>query len=450
MKVLNAAETLAEVVREAAWPLEGAARDYDSLLGLVGNARFVLLGEASHGTHEFYRERAEITKRLVVEKGFDAVAVEADWPDAYRVNRYVRGEGDDRDAESALGGFKRFPTWMWRNTVVVEFVEWLRRHNDSLLEGRRKVGFYGLDLYSLYTSVEAVLGFLDKVDPEGAKRARRRYACFEHFGEDTQAYGYAATFGLAESCKQEVVEQLVEMRRRASELANRDGRVARDEFFYAEQNARLVKNAEEYYRSMFRGRVESWNLRDSHMAETLDALAAHLGAEEGGASKVVVWEHNSHLGDARATELGQGGEWNVGQLVRERHAGETVLVGFTTHSGFVTAATDWDGAAERKRVRPALEGSYERLFHEAGVPRFLLNLREDGRARELLRLPRLERAIGVIYRPETERLSHYFHAQLAEQFDALIHIDETRAVEPLERNAGWEAGEPPETYPSGF
>ena len=446
---VNQITDAADLVREAAHALEGSKADYDPLLELIGDSRFVLLGEASHGTHEFYRERAEITKRLIEEKGFNAVAVEADWPDAYRVNRYVRGEGADTNAEEALGGFKRFPTWMWRNRVVVEFAEWLRGYNESLASGRERVGFYGLDLYSLYTSVEAVLGFLDKVDPDAARRARYRYACFEHFAEDTQGYGYAATFGLTESCEQNVVEQLVEMRRRASELANRDGRVARDEFFFAEQNARLVKNAEEYYRSMFRGRVESWNLRDRHMAETLDALVAHLSAA-GGAAKVAVWEHNSHLGDARATELGHGGEWNVGQLVRERYGRESVLVGFTTHRGAVTAATDWDAPAERKRVRPALEGSYESLFHDAGTPRFLLNLRDRGAAREILRQPRLERAIGVIYRPETERLSHYFHAQLAEQFDACIHLDETSAVEPLERTPQWETGEPPETYPTGF
>ena len=440
---------LAEVVREAALPLEGAAGDSDPLLELVGGSRFALLGEASHGTHEFYAERAEVTKRLIAERGFTAVAVEADWPDAYRVNRYVRGESEDADAREALGGFRRFPTWMWRNTVVAEFVEWLRAYNDVLPGGAQKVGFYGLDLYSLYTSIEAVLSYLERVDPEAARRARHRYSCFEHFGEDTTAYAYAAAYGAAESCEPGVVEQLVELRRRASELANRDGRVARDEFFHAEQNARLVKNAEEYYRSMFRGRVESWNMRDRHMAETLDALVAHLVAE-GREAKVAVWEHNSHLGDARATEMGEAGEWNVGQLVRERYRRDAVLVGFTTHRGTVTASTDWDEPGRRKRVRPALEGSYEALFHEAGPARFMLNLREEGRARELLRRSRLERAIGVIYRPETERLSHYFHARLAEQFDAVLHFDETRAVEPLEIAPHWEQGEPPETYPSGL
>jgi erythromycin esterase-like protein len=294
--------------------------------------------------------------------------------------------------------------------------------------------------------MEAVLAYLRKVDPDAARRALYRYSCFDHFGEDTQAYGYAASFGLTESCEEEVLGQLIELRQRAAAYASTDGRVADDEFFFAEQNARLVKNAEEYYRSMFRGRVESWNRRDTHMAETLDALAAHLGSR-GPKAKIAVWEHNSHLGDARATEIGDAGEFNVGQLVRERYGGESVLVGFTTHHGTVTAASDWDAAAERKRVRPALPGSYEVLFHEVGIPRFLLDLR-GGAIRELFREPRLERAIGVIYRPETERASHYFHARLADQFDAVLHFDDTRAVEPLERTAAV-GGEVEETFPSG-
>jgi erythromycin esterase-like protein len=269
---------LTDVIREAAHPLTGSLQDYDPLMLLVGDARLVLLGEASHGTHEFYRERAQITKRLIAEKGFTAVAVEADWPDAYRVNRYVRGEGNDAEAVDALAGFKRFPAWMWRNADVLDFAGWLRAHNEGLPPAGRKVGFYGLDLYSLHASIEAVLGYLDKVDPEGASRARYRYGCFEHFGEDPQQYGYQTGFGLTPSCQREVVNQLVELQRRAAEYARRDGRVAEDDFFYAEQNARLVKNAEEYYRTMFRGRASSWNLRDRHMAETLHALLAHFEA----------------------------------------------------------------------------------------------------------------------------------------------------------------------------
>jgi erythromycin esterase-like protein len=383
---------------------------------------------------------------LIEEKGFTAVAVEADWPDAYRVNRYVRGASNDSDSEEALSGFRRFPTWMCRNADVLDFVGWLRERNDAFSPGATKAGFYGLDLYSLHASIEAVLNYLHKVDPDAARRARYRYSCFDHFGEDTQAYGYAASFGLAESCEDEALGQLIELQQRAAAYASRDGRVADDEFFFAEQNARLVKNAEEYYRSMFRGRVESWNRRDAHMAETLEALAAHLESR-GGVAKIVIWEHNSHLGDARATEIGEAGEFNVGQLVRERYADESVLVGFTTHHGTVTAASNWDAPAERKRVRPALPGSYEALFHEVAIPRFMLDLR-NGDPAESLREPRLERAIGVIYRPETERQSHYFHARLADQFDAVLHFDETRAVEPLERVAA-PSGEVAETFPTG-
>ena len=431
-------------IRENAHAVTDSRRDYEPLMELVGNSRFTLLGEASHGTHDFYHTRAQITQWLIKEKGYSAVAVEADWPDAHRVNRYVQGRSDDADAVEALGSFKRFPTWMWRNTDVVEFIAWLREYNDDLPEGSRKVGFYGLDLYSLHASARAVLDFLDKVDPEAAQRARYRYACFEHFGEDTQAYGYAARFGLSKSCEDEVVNQLVEMQKRAADLANRDGHLDPDAFFIAEQNARLVANAERYYRSMFESQIGSWNLRDQHMVETLDALVNHLGARS---AKVALWAHNSHLGDARATQMGASGELNVGQLVRQRHGEDTVLVGFTTHTGTVTAASNWDGPAERKRVRAALSGSYESLFHAAGVSNFLLILRGATWLSGVLNQEMLERAIGVIYLPESERVSHYFQARLANQFDAVIHLDETRAVEPLERTSQWEAGEFPETYP---
>src|SRR5437773_1101879 len=269
-----------ENIRKDAHLLSGAPRDYDPLLDRVGNARFVLIGEASHGTHEFYQQRAEITKRLIEEKQFTAVAAEADWPDAYRVNGFVRGYPGDADASEALGDFKRFPTWMSRNADVLDFVGWLRQHNDELRPGKYNTGFYGLDLYSLYASIEAVLRYLSNVDPEAARRARNRYACFEHFAEDAQRYGYAAGLGVTQSCEDAVVEQLLELQRRAVEYARRDGRVASDEFFFAEQNARLVRNAEEYYRSIFRGRVSSWNLRDQHMSDTLDVLFDHLSHHE--------------------------------------------------------------------------------------------------------------------------------------------------------------------------
>jgi erythromycin esterase-like protein len=337
---------------------------------------------------------------------------------------------------------------MWRNQDVLEFIDWLRQHNESRRPHQR-VGFYGLDLYSLFRSMEAVIGFLEQVDPEAARRARYRYSCFEHFGEDPQAYGYAAEFGLNQSCEDQAVQQLLELQRQTAELSQRDGGIPEDELFYAEQNARLVKNAEEYYRTMFRGRISSWNLRDRHMADTLEALIGHL-ERKGTLGKVVVWEHNSHIGDARATAMGHAGEWNVGQLSRERFGDDAVLVGFSTYTGTVTAASDWDGPAERKIVRPGLPGSWESLFHGLGVPNFLLPMRGDVHTIEALNEIRLERAIGVIYLPQTERVSHYFEARLPRQFDAVIHFDQSRAVEPLDRTAGWDMGEPPETYPTGL
>jgi erythromycin esterase-like protein len=447
--MLKTVDAISQAVQEAALPLAGVGEDYDPLLDAIGDARFVLLGEASHGTHDFYRARAEITQQLIEEKGFNAVIAEADWPDAWRVNRFVRGFHDDDDADAALSNFRRFPQWMWRNTDVLEFVTWLRQHNDAIPQGQPKVGFYGMDLYSLYGSIGEVLKYLDKVDQAAARRARFRYGCFEHFGEDPQAYGYAANFELGRSCEEDVVRQLTEIRQRAADYARRDGRVAQDEYFYTEQNARLIQNAERYYRSMFEGRTSSWNLRDEHMVETIAALTAYLDRQLG-RSKIIVWAHNSHLGDARATENEEHGQLNVGQLVRERWSDEAFLVGFTTHEGTVTAAYDWDAPAERKRVRPSLPGSYERVFHDADVDHFLLLLRERSHARSLLLKHHLERAIGVIYRPETERISHYFHARLPQQFDAVIHFDITTAVRPLERVPTWEPGELKETYPTGL
>jgi erythromycin esterase-like protein len=428
-------------------PLRGASDDYDALLELIGDARFVLIGEASHGTHEFYRERALITRRLIEERGFEAVAVEADWPDAYRVNRYVRGAPEDADAEEALRGFRRFPTWMWRNAEVLDFVGWLRARNDRV-SAQEAVGFYGLDLYSLHTSVAEVIAYLEGIDREAAARAGERYACFERFGGE-QLYGHAVRLGISESCREGVIAQLTELQRSADAYLRRDGLAAEAEQFYAEQNARLVAHAEHYYRSMFDDSDMSWDIRDRHMADTLIRLEQHLG-RRGNAPRIVVWAHNSHVGDARMTEMGRRGQLNIGQLTRERWPDETALIGFTTYEGTVTAASNWDAPAPtRMRVRPALAGSYEAVFHEAGGSRFLVDL-TSGEAGEALLSPMLERAIGVIYRPETERASHYFSALLAGQFDAVIHIDETRAVEPLERIAGWGVAEPPETYPSAL
>jgi erythromycin esterase-like protein len=432
--------------RAAASALAHAEDPYREFLDRVGNARVVLIGEASHGTHEFYRERAEITRRLIEQKGFAAVAVEADWPDALRVNRYATGGNDDADAADALGGFKRFPTWMWRNADILDFTGWLRDFNAARPR-RRRVGFYGLDLYSLQTSIEEVIRYLELVDPEAAERARLHYSCFNEIA-DPAAYGHGVALGLTPSCREDVVQTLVELRQRSEAYVHLDGAVAEDEYFYAEQNARVAKDAEEYYRTMIDRRVSSWNLRDRHMFETLERLGAHLARHRDG-TKIVVWAHNSHVGNAAATEMSLHGEFNIGELARRRYGPEGVLIGFTTYRGTVSAASDWGAPVERKSVRPGLQGSYEELFHRTGVPRFSVIL-DDPAVRSACAGPLLERAIGVVYRPETERYSHYFESRLPEQFDVVIHIDHTRAVEPLERTAAWVAGDAPETYPSGF
>lgn len=436
---------LIEEVRRKAHPVSKDIHDYTPLFDFLADKRIVMIGEASHGTHEFYQIRAQITQKLIAEMGFTAVAVEADFPDAYRVNKYVQGFSNDDSSDEALGDFKRFPRWMWRNSEVLDFVRWLHAYNVTQTKGP-KAGFYGLDLYSLHTSMEAVINYLENVDPDAAKRARYRYSCFDHYGEDPQTYGYAVSFGVSEPCETEAVNQLVELRNKAAEYIGKDGKAAAEAFFSAEQNARLAKNAETYYRSMFQGRVSSWNIRDQHMADTLDALVSHLDRQHNGQSKVVVWAHNSHLGDARATYMNEIGELNLGQLARERYGDQAANIGFTTYTGTVAAASNWDAPAENKRVRPSLPDSYEIIFHETNIPRFLLMTKGV----EGLNQPRLERAIGVIYRPDTERISHYFNAHLADQFDAVIHVDETRAVEPLDRTPGWAEDEVPETYPTGI
>ena len=441
---------ITELLDTAAWlrdhvhPLSGDPSEWNDLIDYIGEADVVLIGEASHGTAEFYRYRVHLTKRLIAEKGFAAVAVEADWPDAYRVHRYVSGTSRDVTSQQALGDFIRFPRWMWRNTEVVGFVGWLHAHNASLPPSAPRVGFYGLDLYSLHASIEAVLRFLDATDKEAAARARERYACFDHVGHASEAR--TARFSLPHQCEEEAVAQLMDLRRLAMKESAADGPAA-DELFYAEQNARLIKNAERYYRAMLRS-TESWNLRDRHMVETLDSLTSHL-AQQGIRPKLVLWAHNSHLGDARATQMGEAGEINVGQLVRERYGAKSRLVGFSTYDGTVTAASEWDGDAACRTVRPALPDSYEALFHEVGMPSFFLTA-QDRSVMEMLQPARLERAIGVIYRPDTERVSHYFRARLPAQFDAVLHLDRTHAVTPLDRPAGWTSKDAPETFPTGY
>jgi erythromycin esterase-like protein len=343
---------------------------------------------------------------------------------------------------------------------VRDFVGWLRWHNGRCAaDGRRQTGFYGLDLYSLHRSMQEVIGYLESVDPAAAARARARYACFDHSaGDDGQAYGYAAAFGAGPSCERQAVEQLVELQRSACDYLRQDGELAHDELFYAQQNAVTVRNAEEYYRGMFAGRVTSWNMRDKHMGQTLAALIEHLdreGTSHAGPARIVVWAHNSHVGDARATEVSADGQLTIGQLAREQYGPLCRLIGFSTYSGTVTAASDWGGDAECKAVRPALPGSIEELLHEAGavapaLGAFMVEMHDGSPAAAALEVVRLGRAIGVIYLPQTERQSHYFHVRPSDQFDAMIHIDSTRALEPLEPNSVWVAGQNPETYPSGL
>ena len=406
-----------ETVRQAALPLRGTATDHDPLLAAVGDARFVLLGEATHGTHEFYAERARISRRLIDERGFAAIVVEGEYPAGRRVNEYLQGRGGDPSPEAALAGFTEFPLWMWRNAVVRDFLRDLRALNAAT-PGR--VTFVGMDVYSLYPSQEDVIAYLSRVDPAAASRARTRYACFAPYGRDPQRYGSEAAISPAASCATQAAEQLAEMQQRFASAP------ADAELFDAVQSARVVRGAEEFYRRNFERGEAAWNARDRHMAETLSALATHLEAR-GQRGKIAVWAHNTHVGDARATEMGAGGQLTLGQLMRERSPNETFLLGFTTYEGTVVAATAWGTPGRSTALRPALPESYSALFHQTGIERFLLVLRGS----PALDGPRLERAVGVVYVPETERQSHYFQARISDQFDAVIHIDRSTAVSPL-------------------
>lgn len=407
----------------------------ERLLDRIGDARLVLLGEASHGTSEFYRMRARISQALIQRKAFDIVAVEADWPDASRIDHYLR----HRDTPpSEWKAFTRFPQWMWRNREVEVFVEWLHRHNANRAYEQR-TSFHGLDLYSLYTSINAVLQYLDNVDPEAAAIARSRYGCLTPWESDPATYGRMTLTGRYRECEGDVSKMLSDMLRKRAEYSAHDG----EHYADAVHNARVVADAERYYRIMYYGSAESWNLRDTHMFDTLNELLRARGT----ASKAIVWAHNSHLGDARHTEMSARGEHNLGQLCRERYGAQMYSMGFGTDTGTVAAADDWDGAMKIKQVRPSHEDSYERQCHESGVQSFFLPLNKERElARELL-APRLERAIGVIYRPETELASHYFQAVLPRQFDEYCWFDRTTAVQPLDTAR---LGGMPETYPFGL
>jgi erythromycin esterase-like protein len=429
--------TIARLLHEVVEPFADIDQiELGPLRERIGNAKVVLLGEASHGTSEFYRTRARITRELITRLGFTIVAVEADWPDACWIDRYVRHAG--RPPASGTP-FRRFPTWMWRNREVAEFVEWLRAHNGSVSERGSQTAFYGLDLYSMYGSIAAVLDYLDQIDPAAAALARERYSCLTPWSDDPASYGRAALSQRQHSCEGPVVAMLLDLLDQRLQYAWQDG----ERFLEAVQNARLIANAERYYRVMYYGSVASWNLRDQHMFDTLAML---LDSQPG--ARAVVWEHNSHIGDAAATEMGVRGEHNVGRLCRQAFGADAYLVGFGTDHGTVVAASNWDEPMQIMSVRPARPESYERICHASQVPAFLLPLREPDRpeVREELIPARLERAIGVIYRPETERVSHYFQASLPHQFDEYIWLDETMAVAPLPTRL---TGGIPDTYPFG-
>jgi protein-L-isoaspartate(D-aspartate) O-methyltransferase len=414
-----------------------ASAELEPLLRRIGDARIVLLGEATHGTSEFYRMRERISRELIERKGFSFIAIEGDWPDAARIDHYVRHA---EYPPSEWTAFARFPVWMWRNQEVRDFIDWLRTRNANV-EPDQRIAFHGLDLYSLYTSIRSVLGYLDDVDPQTARVARQRYGCLTPWQSDPATYGHAALTGSYQTCEREVISMLTDLMRKQRAYAEHDG----ERFLDAVQNARLVANAERYYRIMYYGSRASWNLRDSHMFETLKTLLHFHGPR----SKAIVWAHNSHVGDSSATEMASRGEYNIGHLCRQEFGNSAYSIGFGTNSGTVAAASEWDGPMEMKAVRPALPESYERLCHETGDPRFLLRLRtamptvlDAG-----LSKPRLERAIGVIYRPETELQSHYFQAILPDQFDEYIWFDETQAITPLKTK---ELEGLPDTYPFGL
>ncbi|RWB05407.1 MAG: protein-L-isoaspartate(D-aspartate) O-methyltransferase [Mesorhizobium sp.] len=430
--------SLPDMIAAAAEPLPNFDDPaFGALFDRFADRRIVLLGEASHGTSEFYRARAAITRRLIERHGFTIVAVEADWPDAAAIDRYVR----HRRPRTGTGApFQRFPTWMWRNTDVAAFTDWMRRHNEKL-EPSAQAGFYGLDIYNMSGSIGAVLDYLDRVDPQAAKIARERYGCLTPWQHDPSTYGRAVLTAGYQKCEKAVLEQCRDLLAKQLEYAKRDG----TDFLDASQNARLIASAEHYYRIMYYGGAESWNLRDTHMFETLEHLL-HAGGPN---AKAVVWAHNSHIGDARFTEMGVvRDELNIGQLCRQRFGDEAALIGMGTHSGTVAAASDWDGKMEVKQIRASHADSYERLCHDSLVSRFLLDLGRDTTLRERLLERRLERFIGVIYRPETELGSHYADASLPRQFDAFLWFDKTAAVTPLGREHARTGV--PDTYPFGL
>jgi erythromycin esterase-like protein len=404
----------------------------------IGDARYVLLGEASHGTSEYYVWRMWLSQRLIREKGFKFIAVEGDWPDCYQVNRYIKGYPDSgKSARDVLQAFDRWPTWMWANWEIVALAEWLRKYNLAVPEEKR-IGFYGLDVYSLWESMDAVMQYLQRMDGSAVEAARKAYRCFEPFGEDVQEYARATASFVPETCEQEAAAMLAALRRELPDWS-RDGGEAH---FVAEQNALIVKNAETYYRTMVRGGPESWNVRDRHMVETLDRLMEFHDSD----AKAIVWEHNTHIGDARATDMALSGMVNVGQLVRQAHrADDVAVVGFGSHRGQVIAGRQWGAPMERMRVPEAQPGSWEAVLHGASQNDKLM-LMDDCAGSPVSRFQLGHRAIGVVYEPAFESWGNYVPSVLPERYDAFLYIDESRALHPLHIKPRPDA-EPPETYP---
>lgn len=449
---------LQDLLNEGIEPLPNINdKDFGSYFDSYAGPQVVMLGDGSHGTSEFYHARAQITKRFIEEHGYTIVAVEADWPDAEAIDRYVRMRPGPK---TPIGGvakgeepFKRFPTWMWRNREMQDLVEWMRNWNKDL-PPRRRVGFYGLDMYSMGASIRAVIDYLDNVDPAAAKDARKRYGCLEPWVDDPTAYGLSALQGM-QDCETEVMSILRDLLERRLELAQGDLVEGEDddEYHSGKQNAYLIRDAEKYYKAMYWSSSSSWTLRDRHMFETLQRLMQHRPPP---AHKAIVWAHNSHVGDARYTSMGmRRNELNIGQLCRESFGRYNVsILGCGTHTGTVAAAHEWDENMQIMNVLPSRGDSWEILAHNTGVPSFLLDLRKDHAdpaLRALISLEkRLQRFIGVIYRPDTERISHYSQAHIHKQFDGYIWFDETHAVNPLETIQPITPLGKEETYPFGL
>lgn len=396
---------------------------YEEIIKQINNVKIVMLGEATHGTYEFYYIRKQLTEYLVQEKGFNAIAIEGDVTSCYNINLFLQGEGKINDVLNALTKFKRFPTWMWRNNVIVDLLKNLRRFNDSTSQ---KVHFFGLDLYSMHGAIQAVINFLEEYDPEAALDAIKRYSCFENTTHNPQEYGALVKYAHKKACIEEVARQVIALQQTV--FHNHGNLEEADKLFYAMQNALLVKNAELYYRSMFEPHQNTWNIRDEHMFEILKNILDYLSNTLKTDAKVIIWAHNSHLGNAKATDMSLQGELNIGQLIKEHYPTSSFSLGFSTNTGTVVAADNWGEEPKIKQLNPGINGSYEKLFHKTQCKNFLLTIKNNSDLFQLLSTPRLQRAIGVIYRPDTERYSHYYMANLAHQFDALLHIDESRAI----------------------